>query len=442
MQKKMTLIAMILVLACLAGAVPGPETVYAEDAVRDGQYSLDKVVTLSRHSIRSPLTGGGSVLEEITPHSWFEWTSEPSELSLRGAVLETMMGQYFRLWMEDEGLIPKNWRPKENEARFYANAKQRTQATARYFSAGLLPVCVVPIEMNAPYDTMDDTFNPVIRFFSETYEEAALAQITAMGGDKGLAGCAEKLKDAIALLMDVTDMDQSEAYRAGKYGDLTKDENIVSLVPGKEPGISGPIRTATSVADALILQYYEEPDALKAAFGHELTWDGWCLVAGIVENYLEILYTAPLVSVNAANPLLKELKSELEQDGRVFSFLCGHDSNVGSVLAALNVEPYELPGTLETRTPIGVKLTFERWLDTEGAAWYRVSLVYQSTEQLRNYTPLTLETPPMKVPLSFQGVETNANGLIAEADLLARFLEAIDAFDALQDEYADLDEAA
>ena len=54
--------------------------------------TLDRVVVLSRHNIRSPLSGGGSVIGEITPHTWFAWTSRPSELSLRGGMAETLKG--------------------------------------------------------------------------------------------------------------------------------------------------------------------------------------------------------------------------------------------------------------------------------------------------------------------------------------------------------------
>ena len=48
------------------------------------------------------------------------------------------MGQYFRLWLEKEGLFPENYIPRDGAVRFYANGLQRTQATAHYFSAGLL----------------------------------------------------------------------------------------------------------------------------------------------------------------------------------------------------------------------------------------------------------------------------------------------------------------
>ena len=101
----------------------------------------------------------------------------------------------------------------------------------------------------------------------------------------------------------------------------------------------------------------------------------------------------------------------------------------------LFVEEYELPETVEPDTPIGVKLVFERWLDENDEAFYKVSLVYQSTEQLRKYERLSIENPPMKAAVQFEGVKTNADGMIAEADLLALFDDAIDAYDELLEQY-------
>ena len=180
---------------------------------------------------------------------------------------------------------------------------------------------------------------------------------------------------------------------------------------------------------------------MKAAFGHELTEEDWQKIHSIVDTYTEMLFTVPLVSVNAAHPLLEEIRSELTAEGRKFSFLCGHDSNVASVLAAMGVEDYLLPDTVEQHTPIGVKLVFERWLDADGAAFYKVNLVYQSTGQMREVTPLTLENPPMKAALHFAGVSENADGMIAEEDLLAVLDGAIEEYYVLQAEYEDVEAA-
>ena len=124
-------------------------------------YTLDKMVVLSRHNIRSPMSGTGSLLSDITPHTWFPWTSQPSELSDRGAVLETIMGQYFRQWLEKEGLFPENYQPEDGAVRFYANSKQRTIATSTFFSADQEPKSSFSISPNARGASSGTTVNEI-----------------------------------------------------------------------------------------------------------------------------------------------------------------------------------------------------------------------------------------------------------------------------------------
>ena len=426
--------AILLAVTCFLYCCPA--------TAEQSSYTLDRVVILSRHNIRSPLSGSGSLLGDITPHEWFEWTSGSGELSLRGAVSETMMGQYFRLWLEQEGLIPENWRPEEGAVRFYANAKQRTLATAKYFSAGLLPVADVPVESHAEYDAMDPVFEPSLNFVTDEYVRDAVEQISSMGGEAGLDGILANLNDAVSLVMDVADIEQSEAYQSGQYGDLRSGETTLALEEGKEPKMTGPIKTATSVADALTFQYYEETDDKKAAFGHDLSEADWQLIHTVVDVYGEMLFSAPLVSVNVAHPLLEEIRSEMTAENRKFSFLCGHDSNVCSVLAAMNAEEYLLPETVEQHTPIGVKLVFERWVAEGGEAFWKVSMVYQSTAQLRALEQLTLENPPVKYPIRFEGIAVNDEGMIPEADMFTLLDTAIDAYDDLLEEYTAEEEKA
>ena len=199
--------------------------------------------------------------------------------------------------------------------------------------------------------------------------------------------------------------------------------------------MTGPIKTATSVADALTFQFYEMADDKAAAFGHDLTIDDGRKLHTIVDTYTDMLFATPLIAVNAAHPLLQEIRAELTTEGRQFSFLCGHDSNIASVLSALGVEEYLLPETVEQKTPIGVKLVFSRWLNESGAAYYTVELVYQSTEQLRGMVPLSLDNPPMRYAVHFDGVPENEDGMIAEADLLKLLDSSIDAYDALAATY-------
>lgn len=404
-------------------------------APEDQGLTLDQVVVLSRHNIRSPLSTKGSAVNDLCAHEWFEWTSNPSELSLRGAMLETTMGQYFRLWLEKEGLFPENYIPENGAVRFYANGLQRTQATARYFSAGLLPVAVVPVECKVGYNEKDNTFLPNVYFLNDAYEKDALAEVYERGGGEKLEGLRASLDPAFRLLAEVTDMEETEAFKNGEYGNFFEDPLNFSLTQMNEPTIKGPLGTAVSLADALVLQYYEEADKKKAAFGHDLSEEDWKTIGSVLRANLDIRFGTPLLAVNESHLMLEELLSEMNAKGRKFTFLCGHDSTVASVLSALGVEAYTLPGAIEPTAPIGVKVVFERWVNKEGEGFYKVSMVYQSVDQLRSIQPLSLDTPPMIVPIHFKDAGVGENGMIPEKDLEGLFEDRIDSYYELEEIY-------
>ena len=386
------------------------------------RYTLKQVVVLSRHNIRSPLSRKRSTLQRITPHEWYHWSSAPSELSLRGGASETMMGQYFRKWLVSEGLMRENEIPAEGTMRFYANSLQRTIATAQYFSSGMLPVANVRIEHHCELGKRDSVFNPQITDDSEAFKVLAQQQITAMGGEKGMLGIGERMTENYKVLERVLGMDQSKACLEGDTCHFRTDDAYVYLIKNREPGMGGSLRLACQAADALVLQYYEEPDAVKAAFGHTLTWEDWESISAIKDWYGDVLFTAPVVARQVARPLLRTMLGELQQDGRKFTFLCGHDSNIGSVLASLDAEDYSLPYTIEKKTPIGCKLVIEKWEDAEGRPFVALNLVYQSTEQLRNMSLLDLENPPMVFPVCLKGLNANADGLYPFDALVQRLL--------------------
>ena len=389
------------------------------------RYTLKQVVVLSRHNIRSPLSGRRSTLQRITPHEWYHWSSAPSELSLRGGALETMMGQFFRKWLVSEGMMKENEIPAEGAMRFYANSLQRTIATAQYFSSGMLPVANVRIEHHCELGKMDSVFAPQITDDSEAFKKLALQQITSMGGERGLAGIGEKMTENYKMLERVLDMEQSMACLNGDTCLFRTDDVHVYLVKYREPGMGGSLRLACQAADALILQYYEEPDTVKAAFGHALSWEDWESISAIKDWYGDVLFTAPVVARQIARPLLTTMLDELQNEGRKFTFLCGHDSNISSVLAALEAEDYSLPQTIEKKTPIGCKLVIEKWEDTQGQPFVALNLVYQSTDQLRHMSLLDLDHPPMVFPVHLKGMNVNSDGLYPFADLVQRFEEAL-----------------
>lgn len=394
-----------------------------------GKYKLKEVVILSRHNIRSPLSTNGSALSKMTPHEWMEWSSAASELTLRGGVLETEMGQFFRKWTVEEGLFKENYVPTVDEVNLYANSMQRCIATAQYFSSGFMPVAGLHVNHRYVPSKMDPVFFPRLTKSSEAFRTEAMKQINAMGGKDGLVGINKGLKDSYDIISKVLDMKQSEYYKKGEVKDFVDNDTRITLNLNQEPGMKGSLKNANSASDAFILQYYEEPDALKAAFGHKLSLEDWTKIARIKDVYGDVLFTAPIVAVNVAHPLLQYMYDELNADTRKFTFLCGHDSNIASVDAALGVEDYSLPNSIEKKTPIGSKLVFEKWVDAAGKAYVAINLVYQSTGQLKQMSLLDLRHTPQIYALKLKGLTQNTDGLYTFEDVNNRFLQAIRAYD-------------
>ena len=385
------------------------------------RYTREEMVILSRHNIRSPLSGPGSVLSRITPHAWFDWSSAPGELSLRGGALELEMGQFFREWLIGEGFFDKDAVPDEDDVRFYANSIQRTRATARAFAAGMFPMADIDVEQHTPLGTMDPVFNPQITKISDGFLAKAYSEIEAMGGTDG------PRKEKYALLEKVLDIKDSPAAR----NDTTAFGQFPSSVRfemGKEPMMTGGLKMACSASDALTLQYYEEPDAVKAGFGHKLSEKDWADVSAVKDWYQELLFATPSVATNVAYPMLVELLHDLQAPWWKFTFLCGHDSNIGSVLAALGVEPYSAPGAIETKTPIGGKILFQKFRGPDGRMYADIWLVYASADQLRKLSILSLQNPPMAIQLHLKGLTPNADGLYLFADLQRRFGDAFNLY--------------
>ncbi|MBR2236053.1 MAG: histidine-type phosphatase, partial [Prevotella sp.] len=390
------LIGMLAAILALSGSSAQAQRQRSDEF--HAKYELKEVVVMSRHNIRSPLTSGGAAYQRVTPHSWFQWSSPSSQLSSRGGVLETEMGQFFRKWVVSEGLLPDNYRPEGDEVLFYANSRQRTFATAKYFSAGFLPFANVEITHKYEEDIMDPVFTPQFTKMNDTYRQQVLAEIQAMNGGPQAWMAAQQ--PALDLMEEVLDMAHSPAALQGDTTHFWYDDVQFKIEKGSEPKMSGGYTLANSVADALVLQCYESES--MTAFGHELTREQWRAICQVKVVYDALLFTAHVAAVNLAYPLVSRIREELQRNDRKFMFLCGHDSNLCSITAALGIEFPEAEGALELHTPIGSKLVFEKWSDGTDD-YVAINLVYQAIDQLQGRTLLSLDVPPMVMPITVKG---------------------------------------
>ena len=443
MKKSKVITAVIAVLLLLSVAVGillpnfirsgrGTEDLFKHDDKRNGiviekddKYALEQVLIVSRHNIRSPLSGGDSLLSQITPHEWFSWTSDPSELSVKGGQLETAMGQFFRKYLENKDLIPENWRPNTGETRFYSNSMQRTIATAQFFSSGLLPVSDVDVEYHKEYGGTDPFFCPVIRYTDPEFEKKVRLEIDELCGPDGLSGVGKTLKESYELLEKVLDFKDSKYAKENGLTHIPLDDTEIEITAGNEIKVTGGLALANSAVDALKLQIYEEEDLNKALFGHKMTAEELQKICKIGDVYQEICEGAKTLATQVMGPMISEMKKELQTDGRKVTFFCGHDSTLRSLVSALDIKEYELPEAISQKTPIGGKMLFEKYKGQSGKEFVKVYLCYNTTDQLRKCGISSLADPPMFYELSLNGLNRNEDGYYAYDDVMAKFDEVV-----------------
>ena len=398
MIKKLSLCALSVI-----AALPMGMSAYAAE----GDMQLQQVLMLSRHNLRAPLANNGSVLEQSTKKSWPQWDVPGGELTTKGGVLEVYMGNYTRQWLAQQGLVQSGTCPDSSNIFVYANSLQRTVATAQYFITGAFPGCDISVTHQDAMGTMDPIFNPVITDGSDEFNKKALAAMTA--ANEKLA-----LKPAFQQLEKIVDYKSAPACNGKKQCDLSSGDNTFSAENGKEPNVNGPLKIGNSLVDAFTLQYYEGFPADQVAWGQIKTPEQWKTLAAIKNGYQDALFTSPDVAREVAAPLVDYIRSQLVDQDKAnapkVTVMVGHDSNIASLLSALQVKPYELPGNDE-KTPIGGQVVFERWHDAKNNKdLLKVEYVYQTAEQLRDADVLSLKNPPKRVTLQLAGCDADANG--------------------------------
>ncbi|KFK91903.1 MULTISPECIES: bifunctional glucose-1-phosphatase/inositol phosphatase [unclassified Serratia (in: enterobacteria)] len=376
-------------------------------------YQLQQVLVMSRHNLRAPLANNGSVLAQSTPQAWPQWDTAGGLLTTKGGVLEVYMGHYFNAWLKQAGVLPQEGCPANGSVYVYANSLQRTVATAQFFSNGAFPGCDISVHHQEKMGEMDPTFNPIITDSSDAFNQQALSAMNAK-----LASL--KLDASYKQLAQIIDYPNSAACKTDKQCDLTAEPSKMSAVPGKEPGVSGPLKVGNSLVDAFMLQYYEGFPMKDVAWGKIVTPQQWQQLAQLKDGYQDSLFTSAVVAQNVAKPLLTYINaaliSERKPDSPTLTVLVGHDSNIASLLSAMQFKPYQLPHQYE-KTPIGGKLVFQRWHDAKSDRdLLKIEYVYQSSEQLRNAEPLTLLNPPQRVTLELTGCPVDKKGFCAWSD--------------------------
>ncbi|WP_081298547.1 histidine-type phosphatase [Gilliamella sp. wkB108] len=379
----------------------------------NNNYQLNKVVVLSRHGIRTPLLNTLEFLSEVTPYSWLKWDHPFGYLTTRGGTLESYFGHYFSQWLENHHIKLST---DNSELFVYANSLQRTVATAQFFIAGAYAGQDIVIHHKYPIEKMDSIFDPSLRLDSAEFKQKVTEDINKADETESIF---KNLAPSFELLSDILDYKQSNLY--AKYQcELADIPTELYLKKDEEPALLGSLAIGASAADALLLQYYSGFPKEQIAWGKINSNEQWQQIINIRNQYVNLICQTKTLAKHAAAELITMIDNLMQQEHHKVNLLVGHDSNIASLLSALNFKHYQLPSQFET-TPIGGKVIFQRFRhQISGQYFFKAEYVYPSFEQLHYGQALSLLNPPQHVQLELENATTNSDGFYNWTDFEKR----------------------
>lgn len=377
---------------------------------------LQFVVIVSRHGVRSP-TGKTDQLNKYSREPWPAWSVAPGNLTDHGFRLMSLFGAYDREELASQGLLSASGCGDVQQIRIVADSDQRTRETGRALAAGLAPGCAVNVKA-LPEGTPDPLFHALEAGVGHPDK---LLAATAVAGRIGAdpQGLSEAYRPQLEALEEVllgcapgkSCADDTTHAPASIFGIPS------SLAVGKGDhmaALATPLSLASTMAENLLLEYTEGMDAAHVGWGrmdtHKLR-ELMQLHTAEEDITGHTFYIARAQSSNLLFHLLKSMEQAagghseagaLTRPSDRLLILVGHDTNIANISGALGLS-WLIDGRRDD-TPPGGALVFELWKSSSGGA-YSVRTYYtaQTLDQMRNATPLSLETPPERVPVFAPG---------------------------------------
>lgn len=380
-----------------------------------GDADLQFVVVLGRHGVRSP-TGEAAQYEKYSQAAWPGWDVPPGNLTRHGYELMRTFGAWDRTQLAKKGLLAVTGCADATRVAIVSDSDERTRETGRALGEGMFPGCP-----------------PMVRALPEGSPDALFHALHAGVGPADPPGDAASLQAAIAQRAGGSPESLTERFRP----QLAEMDHILASCGTAEPGhtrkslfdvpaslgpgrngrgaeLRGPVMTAASLSENFLLEYTQ---------GFPRQDVGWGCVDGSTVRSLIALHTAafdveqrtPAAARMQASNLLDHIRRALQQaatgvaDGEAPDsagdralFLVGHDSNLASVGALLNLH-WDADGRHDD-TPPGSALVFELWKQRgTSERFVKVEYTTQTLEQMRTGQALTGNDPPVRVALDVPG---------------------------------------
>jgi 4-phytase/acid phosphatase len=171
---------------------------------------------------------------------------------------------------------------------------------------------------------------------------------------------------------------------------------------------------ASTMAENLLLEYAEGMDAANVGWGRvDLRKLRELLQLHVAHEDIadRTSYVARAQSSNLLSHILESMQQAVSakpaagavgKPGDRLLILVGHDTNLAAIAGAMNLN-WLIDGRRDD-TPPGGALVFELW-KSRNAGEYSVRTFYQAQtlDQMRNATPLSVQSPPERVPVFLPG---------------------------------------
>lgn len=410
-------------------------TILSADVAAQATDALVKVVIVSRHGVRTP-TLEREELATWSKDLWPVWKEGRGDLTAQGQLLATRLGEWHRLYLTAQKALPWQKCPPAGSVYVYADVVERTQLTARGLIDGLAPGCGVAIESKLPAK-VDGVFHPIdARVCRIDARQAERAILERAGGS--LSRITTTHKDAFATLQQTLGCCQPKLCAAhGLPGGCTLPQLPTTLAAqpdGLGVGLKGALSIASSASEIFLLEYANAMPASDVGWGRA-TLPKIREMLALHDVAFDLTERTPYVAKRAGSSLLARAAGAVT--GRTYAGVAppppvreakfvayvGHDTNIANLGGMLGMT-WTMPGYPANETPPAGALMFEV-REAGGKQRLYASYLAQSPDQMRNVTPLSLQAPPIKLPIRIPACSTDAAGYPCALDDFAQAAAAV-----------------
>ncbi|CNH37801.1 AppA family phytase/histidine-type acid phosphatase [Yersinia pekkanenii] len=392
-------------------------------------YTLERVIILSRHGVRSP-TKQTQLINDVTPDKWPQWPVPAGYLTPRGAQLVTLMGGFYGDYFRNQGLLPAGC-PADGAIYAQADVDQRTRLTGQAFLDGIAPGCGLTVHYQADLKKADPLFHPV---------EAGVCKLDSTQTHKAveerlgapLSELSQRYAKPFAQMGEVLNFAASPYCKSlqqqGKTCDFaTFAANEIKVnKKGTKASLSGPLALSSTLGEIFLLQ---NSQAMPDVAWHRLSGEeNWVSLLSLHNVQFDLMAKTPYIARHKGTPLLQQINTALvlQHGGRGQTlplspqtkvlFLGGHDTNIANIAGMLGAN-WQLPQQPDN-TPPGGGLVFELWQNPDNHQRYvAVKMFYQTMDQLRNAVKLDLKNNPASiVPVAIEGCENSGDNKLCQLD--------------------------